>query len=98
MAFRRVAFLASTILCVVILFFSINLGLLAMTILFVWATYQLLIKRDYTLLATTSLTGKEYQNLDKATVKRYQLVAYRVGWLFLVITILIVIIGIVINQ
>ncbi|EHO53056.1 hypothetical protein FC98_GL001969 [Lentilactobacillus kisonensis DSM 19906 = JCM 15041] len=98
LAFKRIALITSSVICVIILLVSVNLGLLAITLLFAWITYQLLVKRDYTLLASPSITGKDYQDLDKATIKKYQTTAFWVGWLALIITILIVIFGIIINQ
>ena len=98
MALRRILILIAAIACVVLMIFSVNLGLLAIVVLFAYVTYRLLVKKDFTILATNSLVGKEYQNLTEETKKKYEIRATQMGWVCLAITILVVIVGIVIND
>ncbi len=81
-----------TLLCVFSAFFSTKLSLFMTFLFFSWITYQFLIKRDFTLLATKSFMGKEYDNLDGYQQKKYKLRAFYFGWLFLVLTVSVLII------
>ncbi|MCW4397963.1 hypothetical protein [Lentilactobacillus parabuchneri] len=84
------------IVCLALLFFSVKLFLAGTFLLFTWAAYILIVKKDFTILTMTpSDAVKNPSELDPQTVAAYQLKAYRAGWVILVIAVGILVLLIV---
>ncbi|APR07684.1 hypothetical protein FAM21834_01570 [Lentilactobacillus parabuchneri] len=76
------------VVCLALLFFSVKLFLAGTVLLFAWAAYLLIVKKDFTILTMTpSDAVKNPSELDPQTMAAYQLKAYRAGWIVLVIAV-----------
>lgn len=99
---RRIMLTSAIIICVLLIFVSINVALIGLTLVLSWTSYQLLIKKDYTLLQTSifqnvSLRIPDFDKLSQEQISTYQRTAYRVGWWILASTIACVIVLICLN-
>lgn len=99
---RRIILTSAIIICVLLIFVSINVALIGLTLVLSWTSYQLLIKKDYTLLQTSifqnvSLRMPDFDKLSQEQISTYQRTAYRVGWWILASTIACVIVLICLN-
>lgn len=59
---RRIMLTSAIIICVLLIFVSINVALIGLTLVLSWISYQLLIKKDYTLLQTSIFQNVSLRN------------------------------------